>query len=198
MGRINTQALPQNGDGYSMGAGDLLVLLDRCKTKDRRAQKQLYDCFAAYLYAVVRRYVVEQADADHILNETFFKIFTHLDDYNASGSFEAWIRRIAVNTALDFIRSRKVYFQIDNGQDDETPKFEVIVQETSVSGLAYKELLAVVHTLPDAQRSVFNLFVFENCSHKEIARLLDISENNSRWYLNDARRRLKQKLDTLM
>jgi RNA polymerase sigma-70 factor (ECF subfamily) len=96
---------------------------------------------------------------------------------------------------MDFLRKKQRHDQYIKSNTEE---LEVPIPDTTIGKLSYKELLALVHTLPEAQRSVFNLFVFDDCSHKEIAALLDITENNSRWHLNDARRRLKIKIDALM
>jgi RNA polymerase sigma factor (sigma-70 family) len=176
------------------GADDLVVLIQQCIDKNRRAQKELYDRFAPIHYAKIRRYVSDIAEANAILNESFFKIFIYLKDYKANGAFEGWMHRITINTTLDYLRKQKKY---QNIRSEELGEDEISIPETSVGKIAYKELLALVHSLPDAQRSVFNLFVFDDCSHKEIADLLGMTENNSRWHLNDARRRLKEKIDAL-
>lgn len=172
------------------------MLIRQCIANDKRAQKQLYERFAPTLYAKVRRYVSEVSEANEILNDSFFKIFTNLTGYSSTGSFEGWIHRITINTIMDFLRKQKRYNKMIN-DEAEVDEVQTLIPETSIGKLAYKELLALVHSLPDAQRSVFNLFVFDNCTHKEIGELLNITENNSRWHLNDARRRLKQKLDAL-
>lgn len=178
------------------GADGLAVLISQCLASDKKAQKQLYEQFAPILYAKIRRYVPEVSEANEILNDSFFKIFSHLKDFTATGSFEGWIHRITINTIMDYLRKQKRYHKMLRDEQN-VEEIEVFVTETSFGKLAYKELLALVHALPDAQRSVFNLFVFDNCTHKEIGELLGITENNSRWHLNDARRRLKQKLDAL-
>lgn len=178
-----------------MGAEGLFLLIQQCIAKDKRAQKKMYDQYAPTLYAKIRRYIYDVNHAGEILNESFFKILTHLESYNSSGSFEGWIHRITINTIMDFLRKKIKQDQIVHTEAEEQ---EIPVPETSIGKLAYKELLALVHALPDVQRSVFNLFVFDDCSHKEIANLLGITENNSRWHLNDARRRLKEKIDALM
>lgn len=171
-----------------------MVLLQLSKANDRKAQRQLYDRYAPALYAKIRRYVYDTSSAGEILNDSFFKILTHLDSFSATGSFEAWIHRITVNTIMDHMRKKIKPGQLSYpGTED----YSVPVPETIIGKLAYKEMLTVIHTLPDVHRSVFNLFIFENYSHKEIAIYLDISENNSRWHLNDARRRLKEKIDAL-
>jgi len=95
-----------------------------------------------------------------------------------------------VNTLMDHLRRN-----IKNDQNfKEVQPEDAYVNSEGVEKMSYKELLVLVNSLPDLQRAVFNLFVFENYSHKEIATFLDINENNSRWHLNDARRRLKEKL----
>lgn len=174
---------------------ELHVLIRECIAQSRAAQKRLYDMYSPAAYGVVRRYMFGNEEAaKEILNDSFYKIFTKLDQYSFQGSFEGWIRRIVVNTVTDHLRKTMnteqnfKEVQPDDGQVDSTP----------LGNLSYKELLEVVQTLPEAQLGVFNLFVFENYSHKEIGSLLNITENNSRWYLNDARRRLKEKINLLM
>ena len=176
-------------------ADDLHQLIQQCMANSRSAQKKLYDIYSPGAYGVIRRYLYNnEAAASEVLNDTFFKVFTKLDQYSGQGSFEGWIRKIVVNTVTDYFRKNlkpelnHKEVQPEDGQ----------VEGDSVSNLSYKELLEVVNTLPQAQLAVFNLFVFENYPHKDIAGLLNITENNSRWYLNDARRRLKEKINFIM
>lgn len=176
------------------GVAELDLLIKLSKANDRKAQQKLYDRYAPILYAKIRRYVYDASSAGEILNDSFFKILTNLDSFSATGSFEGWMHRITVNTIMDYMRKKIKPGQITYpGTED----YEVPVPETTIGKLAYKEMLTLIHTLPDVHRSVFNLFIFENYSHKEIAAYLDITENNSRWHLNDARRRLKGKIDAL-
>lgn len=130
--------------------------------------------------------------AQELLNDCFYKIFVKLDQYSFQGAFEGWIRRIVVNTVTDHLRKN---IKDDQAHKEVQPE-DVYVRSESVERLSHKELLAIIETLPDAQRLVFNLYVFENYSHKEIAKLLNLNENNSRWHLNDARRRLKEKISS--
>ncbi|WP_158605917.1 RNA polymerase sigma factor [Taibaiella sp. KBW10] len=176
------------------GVEGLFLLIQQCIAKDKRAQKTLYDHFSPALYAKIRRYVYDVNHAGEILNESFFKILTHIEKYAHSGSFEGWMHRITINTTMDFLRKKIKQDQIVK---TEVKGQEISIPETSIAKLAYNELITLVHGLPDMQRSVFNLFVFDDFSHKEIAGLLGITENNSRWHLNDARRRLKEKIDAL-
>jgi RNA polymerase sigma factor (sigma-70 family) len=177
------------------GTSDLLTLIDLCKAGNRKAQKELYDRFAPVLYPRIRRYTADLNRAQEILNDSFYKILTHINAYTASGSFEGWIHRITINTITDHLRKNIRYDRIAVA-DPETQ--DLPVPETAVGRLSYKELLEVIHALPEVHRAVFNLFVFDGFAHKEIAAQLNITENNSRWHLNDARRRLKEKLDDHM
>jgi RNA polymerase sigma-70 factor (ECF subfamily) len=121
-------------------------------------------------------------------------VLTKLDQYTFQGSFEGWIRRIVVNTITDHLR-KNLKSPLPNKELDAVDGH---VNSESVEKLSHKELLGLIQTLPDVQRMVFNLYVFENYQHKEIAQMLNIKENNSRWYLNDARKRLKEKITFIM
>lgn len=170
---------------------DLYILVRDCVAQKRSAQKKLYDIYAPGAYAVIKRYMYHnEPAAQELLNDSFYKIFTKLEQYSFQGAFEGWIRRIVVNTVTDYLRKNIK----DEQYHKEVEPDDGFIESNSVQNLSYKELLQLVHTLPEGQLTVFNLFVFENYPHKEIAALLNINENNSRWYLNDARRRLKEKL----
>jgi RNA polymerase sigma-70 factor (ECF subfamily) len=138
---------------------------------------------------VIKRYVFKDEPAQEILNDSFYKIFTRLEQYNWQGPFEAWMRRIIVNTITDHIRKYVRYEQDATGEVHEE---DVWLESSAVSNMSFKELVSYTYQLPDLHRAVFNFNVFEQMSHKEIAQNLQISEGNSRWILNDARKRLKQ------
>lgn len=182
-------------DNYLSGQDELHTLIRNCIARERSAQKMLYDKYAPSAYGVIKRYEYNEQVAQEILNDSFFKIFTKLEQYTFQGAFEGWIRRIVVNTITDHLRKNMKHDQVQKG---ELKPENALVGSDSISRLGYKELLAVIHTLPPTQKAVFNLTVFEDMSHKEIGELLDISENNSRWYLNDARKRLKEKINAMM
>ena len=172
------------------GDDDLFVLVKECVAGSRSAQKKLYDIYAPKAFGVIKRYVSDNETlAEEILNDSFYKVLTKLGQYSFQGSFEGWIRRIVINTATDHMRK-----SISKESHKELHPEDASVGSEPVGKMAHKELLGLVQSLPQAQRTVFNLFVMENYAHKEIAELLNINENNSRWYLNDARRRLKEKI----
>lgn len=176
-------------------ANDLHLLIKECLAQSRSAQKKLYELYSPGAYGIIKRYLYNNdSAASEILNDTFFKVFTKLDQYSFQGPFEGWIRKIVVNTVTDYFRKNLK----PELMHKEVQAEDGFVESGSIENLSYKELLEVIQTLPEAQLAVFNLFVFENYPHKEIANLLNITENNSRWYLNDARKRLKEKLSFIM
>ncbi len=191
---INT-SFPVKEQSIAAGHGELGMLIRDCIAQSRSAQKKLYDLYTPAAYGVIRRYLYNnEVAAEEILNDSFLKILTKLDQYNFTGSFEGWIRRIVVNTITDYARKNIINEQ----KHHEVQNEDAYINSESVEKISHKELLQIIQTLPDAQRTVFNLFVFENYAHKEIAALLNINENNSRWYMNDARKRLKEKINSIM
>lgn len=158
------------------------------------AQRQLYDQWAPVLYGLFRRYIKEEANAQDILSETFVTIFRKLHKYSFEGSFEGWLRTIAVRAVTDYFRKNQKH--IDAARTD--PEAEnPAIENHIISKISYKELLQCIHELPEPQRIVFNLFVFEEYAHKEIASLLNITETTSRWYVTSARRRLREKINSM-
>lgn len=180
--------------GQALGTEELRALIQDCIAQDVRAQKRLYEHYSPMLYGIIRRYSYDSSKADEILNEAFFKIFTSLEKFSFKGAFEGWMRRIVIHAVTDHFRK---YVKKDQEHLVDVEEPIVQVNSDAVGQLSYKELLKMVHELPDTQRAVFNLYVFESLSHKEIADHLDLTEGNSRWHLNDARRRLKEKIKSV-
>lgn len=174
---------------------ELSILIRDCIAESHSAQKKLYELYAPAAYGVIRRYLYNNEQlAQEILNDCFYKIFTKLDQYSFQGSFEGWIRRLVVNTVTDHLRKN---IKDDQAHKEVQPE-DAYIDSDAVGKLSHKELLQIVDSIPETQRMVFNLFVFEDYSHKEIAALLKINESNSRWHLNDARKRLKEKINSVM
>lgn len=180
--------------GKTSAPADLHVLIRDCIAQDRKAQKKLYDTYAPFVYGVVRRYVAISEHAQEILNDSFYRIFTKLDQYSFEGAFEGWLRRITINQISDHFRKKANKTDHSVAVED----YHAYVDNDVLGKIGQKELLGLIHELPEVQRAVFNLYVFDNYAHKEIASLLGITDNNSRWHLNDARRRLKEKISLTM
>ena len=166
----------------------LSKLIKACRRKDRKAQKELYQLYFAYAMTVCLHYAKDINEAKDILNEGFFKVFTKLHQYEERKSFKPWLRRILVNTAIDYHRK---YYKMD------TPLEIVHIQvpTVEVSGfdrLALDDILNMVQQLPRMYRTVFNLFVLEGYSHVEIAKKLGISIGGSKSNLSRAKSKLRE------
>jgi RNA polymerase sigma factor (sigma-70 family) len=144
------------------------------------------------MYAVCLRFCRSRHEAEEILQEGFIKVFAALHQFRDTGSFEGWVRKIMVNTALQRYRSQSALHAVVSLEL--APVDHLQEREEVIAGLGAKELLALVQDLPAAYRMVFNLYVFEGYQHKEIAAMLDISEGTSKSNLHDARRWLKEKI----
>jgi len=173
----------------------LRKLIDGCLHKDRRAQEQLFRLYYGRLIVVVLRYVPDRDTAEEVLQNGFIKIFDKLSIYNYQGSFDGWIRRIIVNTAIDYIRrTKKNLFLSDLDADFVQDSVDPIVEqeETKAHKLMSDLALEAIQSLSPVYRTVFNLFVIENRSHKYIAELLGISEGASKSNLAKAKVKLRK------
>jgi len=152
---------------------------------NRKDQEILYRRHAAKLYAVCLQYSGNDEEARDILQEGFIKIFENLCHYKHEGSFEGWIRKIMVNTALEKYRSKHNLYRVD---DIETiPEPDAEPDNEDYAGLEAGDLLEIIRELPPKYRMVFNLFAIEGYSHKEISQMVNISEGTSKSNLARAR-----------
>ncbi len=162
-------------------------LIEQCRNKNRRAQKFLYDRYTPKMFGVCRRYVKHHEDAEDVMVEGFYKVFSNIDKFKGEGSFEGWIRRIMVNQALMFLRKNN-NFKLSVEISNVTIAAQPIIEEN----LAAKDILSLLNLLPTGYRTVFNLYVMEGYKHREIAELLDISINTSKSQLILAKKRLRE------
>ena len=165
--------------------------IERCLNNDSKSQGELYRKFAPKMFGICLRYAKNQMEAEDVLQEGFIKVFRYLKDYRNEGSLEGWIRRTMVNTAINFYK-KKVKYQKDVSLDQTEPINNE--EESAIDKLSAKELLELIHGLPDGYRMVFNLNVIEGYTHKEIGGMLNISENTSKSQLSRARGVLQEKL----
>ena len=175
---------------------ELKDLVRLCRENNSTAQEKLYKLFYGSMMNVCLRYAKNPDDAAEILNTGFLKVFQNLDKYDGDGTLlNAWIRKIMVNTALDKIRFEKNRHMETvplNINDD-----EYYYENDALSHLNEEDLISLIQTLPPTNRMVFNMSVFENCSHKEIAEALNITVSTSQWHLLTARRTLIKKITNL-
>lgn len=170
---------------------ELKQLIAECKQEKRRAQHRLFKKFYGTAKAVCMRYAQSEEEAEDMVSEGFMKVFSHLENFQ-EGSFEAWLKRIMVNSSIDYQRRYHTLTVMVNYE--ELPEMEVsgFDQNKALSKISADELLTLIQQLPPVSRSVFNLYVFEDCPHAEIAQILGIKEGTSHWHLNFARNKLKQ------
>lgn len=164
-------------------------LISLCIRGNTIAQKALYDRFASSLLGVIRRYISDFHYAEDVLTETFIKIYTRIGEYKATGSFEGWMKRIAANESLMFLRKRR---EISFDEDREI----VLPDDADTIEMLYEQdLLSLLDELPVGYKTVFNLYVIEGYKHKEIAELLAISINTSKSQLLHAKKRMRELLE---
>lgn len=168
-------------------------LIEACQKQDSAAQRVLYDRYVDRLFVRCIRYVPEKADAEELLSDAFIKAFKHIGGfcYTGEGSLSAWLSRILVNECLMFLR-RKKQLILPMETLPELPEHREV--DTALNRLQAREILKLLQELPPGYRTVFNLHVFEDMSHKEIAALLQIAESTSKSQLFKARAMLKQKI----
>ncbi len=164
-------------------------LIQKCKKQDLKSQEQLYKLYANKLFAVSLKYSRNYEEAEDNLQDAFLTILKKIAQYKNKGSFEGWMKRIVINTALQRYRKQDV-FQIIDEESIKEPEVEVNEEELSLPFL-----LQIIQELPDRYRMVFNLYALDGFSHKEIAEMMNISTGTSKSNLARARKILKSKVE---
>ncbi|MEZ4842026.1 MAG: sigma-70 family RNA polymerase sigma factor [Flavobacteriaceae bacterium] len=163
-------------------------LINRCKKNDIKAQSEIYQLYAGKLFALSLKYSKNYEEAQDNLQNGFITIFNKISQYNFKGSFEGWLKKIVINTVLQTYRQKSVLSLITEDMPEEA---EIEIEDDELS-LDY--LLSIVQDLPTRYRLVFNLYVLDDYSHREIAEILDISEGTSKSNLSRARVILKNRI----
>ncbi|HEX4876188.1 MAG TPA: RNA polymerase sigma factor [Chitinophagaceae bacterium] len=158
-------------------------LIKGCMEGNRRMQEELYRRFSPRMYAVCLRYAGNAEEAEDILQEGFIKVFKKLDSFRGDGSFEGWIRRIFVNTAIEHFRRKRYLMPVTEKEENTLEgKYTSVLDE-----LGAKDIMALIQELSPGYRTVFNMYVVEGYTHKEIADMLGISEGTSKSQLSRAK-----------
>ena len=176
-------------DDPPAGGSSLERLVPACRSGDRKAQKRLFDALAPKMMALCLRYIGDRPTAEDVLQDGFITLFSRLDSYSGAGSFEGWARRIFVNTALMHLRKTDALKLSDDIGEARSLSTE---EATPVQKIGYRELMALIARLPADARTIFNMYVIEGYSHKEIAQTLGLNEATSRSKLQRARLRLQE------
>lgn len=168
-------------------------LIKGCIQQNAGCQRQLFEMYAGKMLSVCIRYAIDSAEAEDMLQEAFIRVFKYIHQFKFEGSFEGWMRRIVVNSALKALQKKKISFQEIKEHADTSPRMEPYVY----SNLGQEDLLKLINALPEGYRLVFNLNVIEGYSHDEIAELLNIQASTSRSQLVKARKMLQNQIEQL-
>lgn len=164
-------------------------LITDCGKGRRQAQEMLYNRYAQTLFSVSLKYSRNYAEAEDNLQDAFITILDKVSQYGNKGSFEGWLKRIVVNTALQRYRKQDVFEIVNGGQ------IEDVEVEADSDQVPMDFLLKIIQELPDRYRLVFNLYVLDGHSHREIAGMINVSEGTSKSNLARARAILKEKIE---
>ena len=164
-------------------------LIKQCANNDRKAQKEIYQLFAGKLFSICLKYSKNKQEAQDNFQDGFVTIFDKIGQFNFKGSFEGWIKRVMVNTILLKYRKKNVLSIVTEEIPDE------VVVDIDDDEISLDYLLNLIQELPERYRMVFNLYVLDGHSHKEIAKMLEIAEGTSKSNLARARGILKQKIE---
>ena len=175
-------------------------LIKACKKQDRNAQKALYERYAPAMMAVCLRYCREEEAARDLLHDGFIRAYTQIGTFEGKGSFEGWLRRIFVNLALENFRKEKQKnrFLEEYGYMIDNHTYEDVDDLLDIEDISREMILEMIRGLPTGYRTVFNLFIFEEMSHKEIAEMLGIKEAASRSQFFRAKTILNNKIDAIL
>lgn len=168
------------------------TLLRLVKKGNKQAMKEVYDSYIRYLTALCSRYINDNEDVKDVLQDSFLKIFSAINsfEYRGKGSLKGWMTKVVVNETLKFIKRNNRILFVEFGQE----KMNIIDEEPNTEGIPSSTIYQMIKELPDGYRTIFNLYVIEQKSHKEIAELLDIKESTSASQLHRAKALLAEKI----
>lgn len=166
-----------------------------CVRNDNKSKEMIYKSFYGYLMGVILRYVDDRNDAEELVNDSFIKLFKHINQFNApkhseqvQKAFKGWIARISSRTAIDFLRGKKILLYVDEITEEQQPLTEL----NAISRLNVQDIMKLLGKLPETHKLVFNLYEIEGFSHEEISKMLSIPESSCRVYLTRAKNKLRE------
>lgn len=159
-----------------------------CKKGNRNGQRKLYQLFYSFGMSISLRYTNNRNEAEEILNDGFFKVFSKIGSFDLSYPFRPWFRTIIVHAAIDYFRSQRRFKETFSSWEED---YDLEVENLVLNHLAYQDILKAVQQLTPAYRMVFNLYAIEGYKHHEIAEKLNISTGTSKSNLAKARKQLK-------
>ena len=171
-------------------------LIRQCIRGDKKAQIRLYDQCYSFMMSICIRYCRDKQEAGARLNLAFLKVLQHLQDYDYSGSFKAWVSKITLRSIIDEFRSQQKHYQthIYQGQIVQEPLWTNGDSGHWSGQIDIDKVMTMIQQLSPMDRQVFNLFAIDGYTHKEIGTMLNISEGTSKWHVHEARKKLKENL----
>jgi RNA polymerase sigma-70 factor (ECF subfamily) len=172
------------------------LIVEKCKAGDKKAFAFLYNTYAPKMLGVCFRYAKSREEAEDMLQEGFIKLFQKIDTFKGSGSFEGWMRRVIVNTAINYYKTQIKYNSTLNVENSDLTFVENDHSENSSgSDIPQNKLLEMIQQLPEGYKMIFNLYVMDGYTHQEISEILNISINTSKSQLFKARNMLRTKVE---
>jgi len=172
-------------------------IIDGCIVGDRKAQKLLYDRYSPTMLGICLRYSKSSEEAEDIMQDGFIKVFKYIESFRRQGSFEGWIKRIMVNTALNYYHKNQKNLHQNIEDINENKILDTDDLPPKKLPFTQMEMLEAIRALPEGYGVIFNLYVFEKYKHREIAEMLSISVNTSKSQLSKARNYLQKVLATI-
>lgn len=167
-------------------------IIKGCQQGDAEARRELYQTYATAMFSLVRRYVKVRAAAEDVFHDGFVLVYTKIGEYSGRGSFEGWLKKIFINTALNYLRKEARLDEVDEDVGSLPPGTSGGAPPDAVGQMSDKELLELMNRLPEGFKTILNLHAVEGYSHQEIAQMLSISETTSRSQFLRAKRRLAE------
>lgn len=167
---------------------DEISLIKACSNGDNKAFKKIYEIHSGTMYSICLRYMNNEDEAKDALQEGFIKVFKNISKFKFTGSFEGWMKRIFVNSSIELIRKRKMHLDVSELNSNELP----LTAKIETGSMDAEKMMTLVQQLPEGYRTVFNMFIVDGYSHKEISDYLEISESTSKTQLFKARKQLQE------
>ena len=167
---------------------DEISLIKACSNGDSKAFRKIYEIHSGTMYSICLRYMNNEDEAKDALQEGFIKVFKNISKFKFTGSFEGWMKRIFVISSIELIRKRKMHLDVSELNSNELP----LTAKIETGSMDAEKMMTLVQQLPEGYRTVFNMFIVDGYSHKEISDYLEISESTSKTQLFKARKQLQE------
>ena len=167
-------------------------IIDGCVKKQVKSQEQFYKLFYPEMIKICFRYASDADGAASIYNNAMLRVFNNIEGYREEGKLKGWVKTIVTNCAIDFCKKKNIF----KSSLHQNYSNEIVIEPEVFNNISAKEVRGVINSLPKATAIVFQLFVYEGLTHKQIAEQLNISEGTSKWHVSEAKMKLKNKFET--